>query len=57
MTIKINMDMPKVCCDCRFMWATEEGYACYALSDVDSVLLRAKEIAKARPKWCPLEES
>lgn len=57
MTIKINMDMPAVCCDCRFMWATEEGYACYAISDVDSVLLRAKEIAKARPKWCPLEEN
>lgn len=53
--IKINMEMPKTCQDCRFLFDTlfvsKAHYYCHAME-----LPLFEEEVTGRPKTCPLQE-
>ena len=52
MTVKINMEMPKSCDKCRFVWPKRYDVCC--LADKEHKIIQQKEID--RPSWCPLQE-
>ena len=52
MAVKIDMDMPKKCEECRFAVPTTDYlHFCYAYTM--PVLL---PFVKTKPSWCPLKE-
>ena len=52
MAVKIDMDMPKSCSECRFLY---DGYACMASEEILCHLTDNEFNRKRHPK-CPLKE-
>ena len=55
MTIKIDMEMPKSCSECPFLY---DGCLCMADSDIsnDTLELKMHELKNTRAVGCPLQE-
>jgi len=49
--IKIDMEMPENCEDCRFLLHISNNATCYA-----SVALQEIDDIEIKPVWCPLIE-
>ena len=55
MTVKIDMEMPKNCNECRLNILHTFEYKCTALSEKEQATVVIKNIDE-RPFWCPLQE-
>lgn len=55
MTVKIDMEMPKNCNECRLNIFQAFEYKCTALSKKEQETVVLKNIDE-RPFWCPLQE-
>ena len=55
MAVKIDMDMPKSCKNCRFLWPTNGFFMCVAANDYEIQPVEERLMDK-KPSWCPLKE-
>ena len=56
MAVRIEMDIPKSCKECRFLWPSKGCFVCLAISDYSIKPVREKELSGKRPDWCLLKE-
>lgn len=57
MAVRIEMDVPKSCCECKFFY---NSYNFVFGTDIDECVIERSLIMfnpkEGRPSWCPLKE-
>lgn len=55
MTVKIDIEMPKSCSECRGMRVSAHNFLCFLADERAVKVIEEKDLRK-RPSWCPLQE-